>query len=131
MGKFLASERSGWWDSDYGVAFSPGGQILAVGGKDGTVRLWDVASHTLIGHSLRGHSKAVRSVVFSPDGSGTIWTDEVTYYTFEENNIYLGGMNDMDLIAPNTVMVATYTVIGDEKRGVGIPITVKKVHKSP
>ena len=71
------------------------------------------------------------SVVFSPDGSGTIWTDEVTYYTFEENNIYLGGMNDMDLIAPNTVMVATYTVIGDEKRGVGIPITVKKVHKSP
>ena len=65
---------------------------------------------------LRGRPKG--SVIFSPDGSGTIWTDEVTYDT--------GGMNAMDLIAPNTVMVATYTVIGDEKRGVGIPITVTK-----
>jgi hypothetical protein len=66
------------------------------------------------------------SVVFSPDGSGTVWTDEVTYYTAEEAGIYLGGMNDMELIAPNTIMVATYMVVSDEKRGIGVPITVKR-----
>ena len=66
------------------------------------------------------------SVIFSPDGSGTIWTDEVTYYTSEQGHIYRGGMNDMDLIAPNTVMVATYMVIDGEKQGVGIPITVTR-----
>ena len=35
-------------------------------------------------------------------------------------------MNGMDLIAPNTVMVATYKYIGNETRGIGIPIAVKK-----
>lgn len=80
------------------------------------------------------------SVIFSPDGSGTIWTDEVTYYRFEEHGVhpggFLGGMNGLDLIAPDTVMVATYVVpeggrsVGSdgkaEHRGIGIPITVKK-----
>ena len=66
------------------------------------------------------------SVVFSPDGSGTIWTDEVVYYTFEEANRYPGSMHDVALIAPNTVMVAAYTVSENGLRGVGIPITVKK-----
>jgi len=63
------------------------------------------------------------SVIFNPDGSGTIWTDEVTYYSSEEADTYRGGMNDMDLIA---IMVATYMVVGDEERGIGIPMTVKK-----
>jgi hypothetical protein len=65
------------------------------------------------------------SVVFSPDGSGTIWTDEVTIYTSDEVNVY-ESMNGMDLIAPNTIMVATYMTVGNETRGIGIPITVKK-----
>jgi len=77
------------------------------------------------------------SVVFSPDGSGTVWTDEVTYYTAEEASIYQGGMNDIALIAPNKLMVATFMVSKDSVgslrkmttafRGIGIPITVNKV----
>ena len=65
------------------------------------------------------------SVIFSPDGSGTIWTDEVTFYAFEEANVY-ESMNDMDLIAPNTIMLTTYMKVGNETRGIGIPITVTK-----
>jgi len=49
------------------VAFSPDGQILASGGNDNTVRLWDLASGQSR-RTLEGHTDWVRSVAFSPDG---------------------------------------------------------------
>jgi WD40 repeat protein/transcriptional regulator with XRE-family HTH domain len=49
------------------VAFSPDGKILATGNSDGTVRLWDVATHRQI-TTLTGHAGEVLSVAFSPDG---------------------------------------------------------------
>ena len=54
-------------DSVWSVAFSPDGRQVASGSFDGTVKLWDVASGTLV-HPLNAHSSGVTSVAFSPDG---------------------------------------------------------------
>jgi WD40 repeat protein len=51
-----------------GIAFSPNSQILASGSGDGTIVLWDVASHEPLGPPLTGHENWVTSVAFSPDG---------------------------------------------------------------
>ncbi len=59
---------TGHTDSVLTVAFSPGGNYLASGGSDGTVRGWNVRSGTLF-ETITGHGGAVRSVRFSPDGS--------------------------------------------------------------
>ena len=50
------------------IKFSPDGQMLASGGDDNTVKLWDVASGTLK-TTLEGHTDGINSVAFSPDGA--------------------------------------------------------------
>src|SRR5262249_48240324 len=49
------------------LAFSPDGRLLASGGNDNTVKLWDAETFEPL-HTLKGHLQGVTSVAFSPDG---------------------------------------------------------------
>lgn len=51
----------------FSVAFSADGKLLASGGKDNTIRLWDADSGEQI-QTFTGHTDGVVSVAFSPDG---------------------------------------------------------------
>ena len=63
----LLSFLSGHTLSVNGVAFSPNGQLLASGGADRLVILWDLVNYFPL-LKLEGHTKQVQSVDFSPDG---------------------------------------------------------------
>src|SRR5205823_10626966 len=50
------------------VALSPDGRTVAAATYDGTIQLWDLATHRRLLPDLIGHSERVESVAFSPDG---------------------------------------------------------------
>jgi len=49
------------------IAFSPDGTQLASGGKDRTVRIWDVRTGQIV-RVLKGHARHVLAVSYSPNG---------------------------------------------------------------
>ncbi|MFN2590052.1 MAG: AAA family ATPase [Actinomycetota bacterium] len=59
----LAGGTGGFFEIDV----SPDGSLIAAGGFDGTVRVWDAASAVEV-LVLRGHGSIVTGVDFSPDG---------------------------------------------------------------
>ncbi len=63
------SVRSALFDpSVLSVTFDPSGAVLASGGADGSMRLWDVASCSELAR-LQGHDGSVLSVAYDPSGA--------------------------------------------------------------
>ena len=75
----------------WSVAYSPDGSMLASGSTDETIRLWDVATGSLLA-TLSGHTKAVTSVAYAPAGgtlaSGGYDNNEVRFWDLAS---YTGG----------------------------------------
>lgn len=57
---------TGHTETVYSLEYSPGGQVLASGSYDGTVRLWNMTTRQQA--ALLEHTGRVVSVAFSPDG---------------------------------------------------------------
>ncbi|GAB4203060.1 MAG: hypothetical protein OHK0022_26850 [Roseiflexaceae bacterium] len=82
QGRLLSSRPFPRPDEDQPYAFAPDGRLLALGKEDGSVELIDTASGTTR-LTLRKHSKAIRALAFSPDGtvlaSGAGYSDDVVH----------------------------------------------------
>ena len=64
--------NNGFYDSGVAsVTISPDATLVAAGSLDSMVRIWDVASGTLL-ERLQGHKDSVYSVVFTSDGKGLV-----------------------------------------------------------
>lgn len=71
MSSLITEQRSaliGHVSPVYSVVFSPDGRQVAAGGRDGTIRLWDVATRRPVGAPLTGHRERIYAMAFSPDG---------------------------------------------------------------
>lgn len=84
---------------------SPDGKILATGGGDKALNLWEATSGRLVGH-MQGHTSDIESVAFSPDGkllvsasedrSVRIWSvdnrQELALLAFQRNGVEYAGV---------------------------------------
>jgi WD40 repeat protein len=74
-GRELARKLRNQWqcfeghtDKVLGARISPDGRLIASGGGDRVVRLWDIATRQQL-FALSGHAEEISSVAFLPDGS--------------------------------------------------------------
>lgn len=63
----LTKQFKGHTDSVLTVAIAPNGNLIASGGNDNYIRLWDINTGKEI-KTIKGHSSSVSAVNFSPDG---------------------------------------------------------------
>ncbi len=61
------SNKRGWGFGTMSVAFTPDGKTLVTGGRDGLVKLWDVAAGRRL-HTLKRHPSWVETLAVSADG---------------------------------------------------------------
>lgn len=90
LGKYPSLEPVRSWQAhsaDYtAIAFHPSGEYLASGGKDRTIRIWEIPECTIQNTWENAHKLALLSLTFSPDGT--------TLASGSQNELRIGGGDD-------------------------------------
>ncbi len=55
-------------EAGWGASISPDAKLLAAGGRNATIVLWDLVDNHMIHEAFSGHEKSLRSVAFSRNG---------------------------------------------------------------
>jgi len=66
-GTVQGQDQNRHWSEYRPIALSADGKLLALGGKDNTILLWEMLTGREV-HRLEGHQGPVRSLAFAPDG---------------------------------------------------------------
>jgi len=72
------------------VVFSPDSQLLATGGKDDLVRLWNMPDGSASGQPLSGHTQWLVDVDFMPDGRSLVsasWDATLLHWDLESRTL--------------------------------------------
>jgi Tol biopolymer transport system component/tRNA A-37 threonylcarbamoyl transferase component Bud32 len=133
-------------DALHAVAISPDGKMIAAGGRDKIVSLWDAETGELI-RTLEGENKSVLDLAFSPDGFFLVVAlDEPRVFIWDANTgqlakqtikgidgTHTGNVYGVDWSPDGAKLV---TVSGDKRvilwdAGTGAPIETLSGHESP
>ena len=88
-------------DSIVGLFFSPDGKTMASGGKDTTVRLWNLTK-VRQDQALQGHRAEVAGVAFSPDGATPALVGHDGFLRFWD----VAGRRETGVVRDHTVKVS-------------------------
>ncbi|CZR46055.1 uncharacterized protein FPRO_11502 [Fusarium proliferatum ET1] len=84
------------------VAVSPDNQLLASGGADETVKIWDITTGVCL-HTLEGHDDAVCSVNFLPDGQSLVSASNIIKIWDTKTGLCLKTMEGHDQLVNSMV----------------------------
>lgn len=93
------------------IAFSPDSKTIAVGDRDGLIRVWDTDTwREMIETTYSGHTKGILDLAFSPDGTrlASVGLD---------NNLFQWGVNSKDAPRPTPIQVTSVSSVAYSSDG--------------